>query len=240
MNKGRKPMTVLRRLAFAASIVLCALLAVTAAGSAAGIATAAGGKGGGPLPPGEYRFQTTGANAHLQGSNGTVVDIFASRNLSVFAPDAGPRSVTDETDVFVQVTTGSSFAGGCFVIPPANFSVSKDLQTAVLHTKLTSATPSCGGPPGSALPLPLSLEVTWKGRGIVSAGADENTTKCQNFKSDSQTKSLDGNAVAAATVAGLHGSGSSDSFTGVQGSAHSSDQTQEIKGVPTPACTITF
>jgi hypothetical protein len=48
-------MTVLRRLAFAASMVLCALLAVTAAGSAAGIATAAGGKGGGPLPPGEYR-----------------------------------------------------------------------------------------------------------------------------------------------------------------------------------------
>jgi len=35
-------MTVLRRLALAASIVLCALLAVTAAGSAAGIATSGG------------------------------------------------------------------------------------------------------------------------------------------------------------------------------------------------------
>lgn len=233
-------MTVLRRLAFAASIVLCALLAVTAAGSAAGIATAGGGKGGGPLPRGEYRFQTTRANAHLQGSKGSAVDIFASRNLSVFAPDAGPRSVTDETDVFVQVTTNASFGGGCFVIPTSDFSVSKDLQTAALHTRLTSATPSCGGPPGSTVPLPLTLDVTWKGNGVVSTGDDQNSSKCQNFKSDSETKSLDGNAVAAATVAGLRGSGSTDSFSGAQGSAHSSDQTQEIKGVLTPACTITF
>jgi hypothetical protein len=63
---------------------------------------------------------------------------------------------------------------------------------------------------------------------------------CQNFNSDSETKSLDGNAVATATVAGLRGSGSTDSFNGAQGSAHSSDQTQVIKGVLTPACTITF
>jgi hypothetical protein len=233
-------MTVLRRLALAASIVLCALLAVTAAGSAAGVATASGGKGGGPLPPGEYRFQTTSANAHLLGPSGSSVDIFASRNLSVFAPDAGPRSVTDETDVFVQVTTGSSFAGGCFIVPTSEFSVSKDLRTATLHTKLTSATPGCGGPPGSTVPLPLTLDVTWKGNGVVSTGSDQNSSKCQNFKSDSETKSLDGNAVATATVAGLRGSGSTDSFSGAQGSAHSSDQTQVIKGVLTPACTITF
>jgi hypothetical protein len=233
-------MTVLRRLAFAASIVLCALLAVTAAGSAAGIATAGGGKGGGPLPPGEYRFQTTRANAHLQGSNGSSVDIFASRNLSVFAPDAGPRSVTDETDVFVQMTTGSSFGGGCFIVPTSDFSVSKTLQTAALHTKLTSGTPSCGGPPGSTLPLPLTLDVTWKGIGVVSTGEDQNSSKCQRFTSDSETTSLDGNSTAAATVGGLRGSGSTDSFSGAQGSAHSSDQTQVIKGVQTPACTITF
>ena len=232
-------MTVLRRLALAASIVLCALLAVTAAGSAAGIATAGGGKGG-PLPPGEYRFQTTRANAHLLGSNGTTVDVFASRNLSVFAPDAGPRSVTDETDVFIQVTTNSSFAGGCFVVPTADFSVSKDLQTASLRTTLTSATPNCGGPPGSTVPLPLKLDVTWKGNGVVSTGEDQNNSRCQSFKSDSETKSLDGNAVAAATVAGLRGSGSTDTFSGAQGSTHSSDQTQDIKGVPTPACTITI
>jgi hypothetical protein len=233
-------MTVLRRLAFAASIVLCALLAVTAAGSAAGVATAGGGKGGGPLPPGEYRFQTTRANAHLQGSNGSSVDIFASRNLSVFAPDAGPRSVTDETDVFIQITTSSSFGGGCFVVPTSDLSVSKDLQTAALHTKLTSAKPSCGGPPGSNVPLPLTLDVTWKGNGVIGTGEDQNNSKCQNFKSDSETRSLDGNTVATATVAGLRGSGSTDSFSGAQGSAHSSDQTQVIKGVLTPACTITF
>jgi hypothetical protein len=231
-------MTVLRRLAFAASIVLCALLAVTAAGSAAAIATAGGGKGGGPLPPGEYRFQITRANAHLQGSNGSAVDVLSSRNLSVFAPNAGPRSVTDETDVFVQVTTGSSFGSGCFIVPTADFSVSKDLQTAALHAKLTSATPVCG--PGSSVPLPLTLDVTWKGSGVVSTGDDQNSTKCQNFTSDSETRSLDGNAVANAKVAGLRGSGSTDSFTGAQGSTHSSDQTQDIKGVPTPACTISF
>src|ERR1700687_3473731 len=161
-------MTVLRRLAFAASIVLCAWLAVTAAGSAAAIATAGGGKGGGPLPPGEYRFQTTRASAHLQGSKESAVDVFASRILSVFAPDAGPRSVTDETDVFVQVTTASSFGSGCFIVPTSDFSVGKDLQTAALHTKLTSATPICG--PGSGVPLPLTLEVTWKGIGVVSTG----------------------------------------------------------------------
>src|ERR1700730_10328011 len=233
-------MTVLRRLAFAASIVLCALLAVTAAGSAAGVATAAGGKGGGPLPPGEYRFQTTRASAHLQGSSGSAVDVFVTRTLSVFAPDAGARSVTDETDVFVQVTTSTSFAGGCFVVPTSDFSVGKDLQTAALHTKLISATPNCGGPPGSTVPLPLTLDVTWKGTGVVSTGSDQNSSACQNFKSDSETKSLDGNAVAAAKVAGLRGSGSTDSFSGAQGSAHSSDQKQEVKGVLTPACTITF
>lgn len=232
-------MTVLRRLAFAASIVLCALLAVTAAGSAAGIATAAGGKGGAPLPPGEYRFQTTRANAHLQGSLGTAVDVFAVRNLNVFAPDAGPRSVTDETDVFVQTPSHGSFASACFVISASDLSVSKDLQTAALHTKLTSATPSCY--PGTPnVPLPLNLDVTWKGIGVVTTGQDRNSSRCQDYKTDTTLNSLDGNATASATVGGLSGSGSTDSFSGAPGSTHTSDSTQDVKGVPTPACNILF
>jgi hypothetical protein len=182
----------------------------------------------------------------------------------VFAPDAGPRSVTDETDVFVQtpshgsfasacfvisasdlsdvfiqVTTNSSFGGGCFVVPTADFSVSKDLQTAALHTKLTSATPSCY--PGTPnVPLPLNLDVTWKGIGVVTTGQDRNSSRCQDYKTDTTLNSLDGNATASATVGGLSGSGSTDSFSGAPGSTHTSDSTQDVKGVPTPACNILF
>jgi hypothetical protein len=107
--------------------------------------------------------------------------ISVNRNVSSFQPDGGQDSVTNGTTVTLQVNTPAVTGFGCFVIDQANFTVSKDLQTAALHTTLS--TPCQGKPSGSGLPPSIRLDVTWAGNGVVGNSRNNNNFECAAFSS---------------------------------------------------------
>src|SRR6202521_6157411 len=157
-------MTLVRKIALVVSIVFCCSLALAAAVVASG-----GGFG-----PGVYAFKNKGATAAfgtLKGgppSQGFSVSV--DQGLNSFRPrdPNGPRTVVNNTIVNLSLF---------------DFSISKDLQPARVHTTLTAdevcpgsgapvtgknaAIPSGSGGGGTALPLPISLDMTWAGLGVT-------------------------------------------------------------------------
>jgi hypothetical protein len=178
-------MTLLRRLVLIVSIVvsgsLALALAATAAGTGAG--PVPGGKGGGPLGPGQYTFTDTSASATFGAptAKGGIPQfvISVNRNVSSFQPDEGQDSVTKGTTVTLQITTPAITGFGCFTIDPSNFTVSKDLQSAALHTTLS--TPCPGKPSGSGLPASITLNVTWTGNGVVGNSRHTDNFDCAGY-----------------------------------------------------------
>jgi hypothetical protein len=177
-------MTLLRRLVLIVSIVVSGSLALALAATAAGSAgPAPGGKGGGPLGPGQYTFTDTSVSAIFGAptAKGGIPQFLISvnRNVSSFQPDEGQDSVTKGTTVTLQITTPAITGFGCFTIDPSNFTVSKDLQTAALHTTLSAPCP--GKPSGSGLPPSIRLDVTWAGNGVVGASRNNNNFECADY-----------------------------------------------------------
>ena len=235
-------MSVLRRLAFAVSIVFGSSLVLAAAAIAAG----------GGLTPGDYRFTSTSANAQFGGAKGGPSDqptvfIFVNRGLNSFQPEhpKGPKTVTNSTMVLVSIFTSTSGIGGCWLINPSDFTASQDLQTAALHTTLTAtnecpgvgapvtgkgdAVPFAGG--GSGISLPITLDVTWTGLGVTSVQRDVNSFKCLSYAADGTNVMHASNATAAASVSGLTGLQPTDLAT-----VSSTDTRVDINGTPDPAC----
>jgi hypothetical protein len=176
-------MTLLRRLVLIVSIVVSGSLALALAATAAGSAGLPAGKGGGPLGPGQYTFTDTSASATFGAptAKGGIPQFLISvnRNVSSFHPDQGQDSVTKGTTVTLQITTPAITGFGCFTIDPSNFTVSKDLQTAALHTTLS--TPCPGKPSGSGLPASITLDVTWAGNGVVGTSRNNNNFECADY-----------------------------------------------------------
>jgi hypothetical protein len=180
-------MTLFRRLFLIVSIVVTGSLALAAAAAAAG--------GGGGLGAGSYTFTHTLALAQFGPSVAPNLApqfmIQVDRNHSDFRPNAGPHVVTDATTVTIQISTDAISGTGCFNIPASDFTVSNDLQSAALHTTLS--TPCAGavagstgargfaalaGGGGGGLPDSIRLDVTWNGNGIVGTTRDANNFQC--------------------------------------------------------------
>jgi hypothetical protein len=164
-------MTLFIRLFLIGSIAVTGSLALAAAVTAAG--------GGGGLPPGNYTFTHTLALAQFGPSVSPNLApqfvIQVDRNHSEFRPITGPHSVTDATTVTIQISTATINGSGCFTIPASDFTVSSDLQSAALHSTLTTPCPSGGG---GGLPDSIRLDVTWSGTGIVGITRDANSFDC--------------------------------------------------------------
>ena len=173
-------MTLLRRLVLIVSIVVSGSLALAVAATAAGGGT--GGKGG-ALGPGEYTFTDTSASATFGAptAKGGIPQFLISvdRNVSSFQPDEGQDSVTKATTVTLQVNTATITGFGCFTIDPSNFTVSKDLQKAALHTTLSTPCPGKSG--GSGLPASIRLDITWAGNGVVATSRNTNNFECAGY-----------------------------------------------------------
>lgn len=242
MRNRIRTVPLVRRLALVVSIAFCGSLALAAA------AVAAGGK----LPPGEYVFTSTSATATVglgkvgapatQGFNVSV-----NRGLNSYQPEDGNGIGTVANSTMVNVFTFSPAGGasGCFVIDPSEFTVSRNLQSASLHTTLTAAkacpgygaavtgktdvTPKAGG--GGGLPLPIKLDLTWNGFGVTSIARDRSSFECLDYSTQSTNVSHSAGAVATGTVSMLPGSFKSDA-AGVS----STDSHLEISGTPHPAC----
>ena len=172
-----------RRIFLIVSIVVTGSLALAAAALASG--------GGGGLPPGNYTFTHTLALAQFGPSVtnlGPQFMIQVDRNHSDFRPNSGPHVVTDATTVTIQISTATISSAGCFNIPASDFTVSSDLQSAALHTTLTTPCAAAtgakgfaalaGGGGGGGLPDSIRLDVTWTGNGIIGTTRDANTFQC--------------------------------------------------------------
>ena len=225
----------LRRLFFILSIVVTGSLGFAAAATAAG--SPGGGKGG-PLGPGDYAFTDTFASATFGAppAKGGLPQFFikVDRNTSSFKPEEGQDSSTKDTTVSLQVATTAINGFGCFTINPSDFTVSKDLQRAALHTTLSTPCAAKGGT-GGGLPDSIRLDITWAGNGVVATTRDKNSFTCAGY-------ALDRNAVdtnAAITAAGavslksvsLWPQSAADSAT-----LSSSDIRMHINGVEKDAC----
>lgn len=235
---------ILRRLVLVFSIVFCGSLALAAAAVAAG--------GGGGLGPGSYTFTNTSASAFFGGAKGgppqASFDVFVSHGLNSFRPDDGdgPGTVMHSTIVqFTQFDPSGAGGSGCFIIPDGDFTVSKNVQSAALHTTLTAAEtcPGTGAPVGAAskaaplagkaggLVLPIKVDVTWRGAGVVATTRDEFTFRCLDRQES-------GNNVFRDAV-GSSASGKIGSTTGLKtpvGDISSQNGTLEVQGKVIPPC----
>jgi hypothetical protein len=236
-------MSVLKRLAAVVTLAFAGSLAIAAVAIAAG----------GGLAPGDYVFTSASANAQFGTAKGGPSDqpsisVFVNRGLNSFQPEnpKGLKTVTNSTMVELSIFTSTASIGGCWVINPADFTVSKDLQRAALHTTLTAdnvcpgqGTPVTGksdavpfaGAGGGGLSLPITLSVTWSGLGVTSVERDRGTFQCLDYSVNSTNVLHSSNATSSATVSGLSGTLASD-LAGVS----STDSHVDINGTPQPAC----
>lgn len=236
-------MSVLRRLALVVSIVFGGSLALAAAAVAAG----------GGLAPGDYVFTSVGATAEFGTGKGgpsgqPSISVFVNRGLNSYQPEhpKGPNTVTNSTMVQLSIFTPTGGIGGCWVINPSDFTVSNNLQTAELHTTLTSDNecPGFGSPVtgkggvvpfasagGAGVSLPMTLDVTWTGLGATSVERDSGTFRCLSYSADSTNVLHLTGASASAKVSGFSGTSASD-LAGVS----STDSRIDINGTPPPAC----
>lgn len=232
---------VLRRLVLVFSIVFCGSLALAAAAVAAG----------GPLGPGSYTFSSTSANALFGaakgGPPGPTISVYVNHGLNSFQPEDNQGSGTVMESTMVQFSefdpNGGGFSG-CFLIDAKDFTVSTNLQSASLHTTLT--TPNCPGlgkPLGSAqpagpkpaagggLPLPIRIDLTWSGVGVVSTLNDRFTFRCLDHSEQGTNTFRDSvGGTSSGTV------GATKGLTTSVADVISQDGQLEIQGNVTPPC----
>ena len=237
-------MILIRKLALVVSIVFGGSLALAAAVVASG---------GGGLGPGSYTFTNKEAAATFGTLKGgppsqQAFNVIVDRGLNSFRPK-GPKSartVVNSTIVNLAIfDDAGNTTFGCFMINPADFSISKDLQAAKLHTTLTAdeVCPGFGSPvtgsnavtplaiSGAGLPLPITLDIAWTGLGVTSTGTDRSTTQCLDYSTQFNSTYKSSNANASGTISAVAGS-----MATTQAGVTSSDVKATIKGTPQPAC----
>jgi hypothetical protein len=238
-------MILVKKFALVVSIVFAASLALAVAVTAAA---------GGGLGAGSYSFTTKEAIATFGTPKGGPssqqgFSVIVDRGMNSFRPKdpKAPRTVVADTIVSLVIfDDAGDVTFGCFVIDPADFTVSKDLQSARLRTTLTAdeVCPGFGSPVtgtkgatpfvglgGGALPLPISLDIAWAGMGVVATGTDRSTANCLDYSTQFSSSYQSSNANASGTISAIGGS-----LTSPLASVNSSDVKATIKGTPQPAC----
>ncbi|HEX7262871.1 MAG TPA: hypothetical protein VF383_01710 [Candidatus Dormibacteraeota bacterium] len=237
-------MPLVRKIALVFSILFCGSVALAAA------AMAAGGPGPG-LPPGNYTFKTTFGNASA-GSDPTQpqISVFVSQGLNSFKPKGGgPETVQNSTMVQIFISSPTVNGSDCFVVQPSDFTFASNVQSASLHTTLTTGnictgigkpvtgssitagvTPFAGGG-GPGLPLPMTLDVTWTGLGVTGIGQDHNTFHCGSYSTNANSSTKSAGATASISVSAFK-----DTFDSSTASLFSSDTNLNVRNVPLAAC----
>lgn len=204
-NSMEKLGMILRRVVLIFSIVFSGSLALAAGAFAAG--------SGGGLAPGDYTFNSNSASALFGGAKGgppqPSINIFVNRGLNSFEPDGRPVPPTVMQSTMVQFSefdpSGASLSA-CFLVNDSDFTVSHDLQSASLHTWLSASSfcPGTGSPVGGApkpgpfggsggagIQLPIRVDVTWTGAGVVSTLHDDFTFRCLDHSESGKSTFLD-------------------------------------------------
>ena len=230
------------------------VLSIVVSGSMA-LATAVFSAGGG-FAPGQTLFSDTSANAFFGSGKGGPADgffIFVNQGLNSFEPEdsRGVATVTHSTIVQLQVF-GATSGSACYVIPDSDFVVGRNLQSASLHTTLTTANmckgkgaPAIGKsgaapiaangvlPPSAGLPASITVDVTWTGSGVTSTRRDRASFECLDYSSDSSLTLRAALSDAAGTISVL-----TPSFTTQAATVGSSDGTIDVSGSLSPTCPL--
>lgn len=227
-------MVTFRRLSLAICIVVTSSLVLAASSQAAGTPVM-GGRGGGGFPPaGNYTSTTVRASFFLSSDPFQPnLNIFVSGGPSVSKPLGGPTTTTDDLMLSFNIENVQGVSGnGCvFLTNPADFTVSSDLQTAKLHTRITDSNPGCGGVNG--LQLPLTFDVTWTGSGPIENSHGVTQFGCTGYTLETQTSDTSNNADGTVSIQNAL----TGSFSSSLGSMGIRDQTIHAQGpVPSQNC----
>jgi len=248
-------MGLLRRFSLSLGVAV-ALVSCVAVASVA----AAGGFGSGA---GRFTFTDTSAFAsYFNPNDQSSTNISVDRSLYMTRARAGgPTSTQQMTvlslSVYVPDPTDPSLppvfaADGCFVIPDADFTVSRDVQSASLDATvdesnicpgfivpINGAEPAKGGGGGGGgFTFPLTVTASWTGSGATGVQDDQGSFRCLSFVSSTHDHSV--SAFSASITASIVGvsSFSGGAADGVFGAASSSTYTDIVggTGVISPAC----
>lgn len=232
---------IVRRLVLVLSIVFCGSLALAAAAVAAG----------GGLGPGTFTFTNKSATAFFGGAKGgppqPSFSVFVSRGLNSFQPDdgSGPTVMPSTVVQFTEFDPTGSGGSACFIIPDGDFTVAQGLNSAALHTMLTAAElckgvgspvggSSKAAPPGGGgggLVLPIQVDITWTGSGVVATTTEEFSFTCLQI--EEQGSNLFRDAVGSSASGTI---GSATGLTTLSADISSQNGTLEVQGSSNAPC----
>ena len=216
--------------------------------------------GGWPPAPGTYRMTDTSASADLVGPPTTVCGLkgcgpgpsdFAfvtvDRGLHTFKP-RGDMPLVQQSgtmlNLFLETVSGTSVAG-CWIIADGDFTIAADLSSASLSTTVPGQS-NCPGTPlavsstnvvtgkgggGGGGGGPITLNLSWNYKGVVSHARDDGMLTCGSFTTVAGKDSDHASAVSQGQI-----TGASASLTSDFASIDDSSSNQVVKGAPVDAC----
>jgi hypothetical protein len=209
--------------ALATAIITAASFVTGATLISAGVSPASQGKGGGcGFGPGICTTDLSQAHGDFVPSDGTQsfdISLDVLQTTFSFRPKGGGSPFTQHATI-VTTTIFNPFEIDCFVVPDSSFVVSRDAQSASLNVTLaapqtfqgtavpltqTNGASPFGGEglcptPGTGLPLPLGLAVTWTGPGASFSTVSNAVSRCTGIETTFQFNGVSSQATGSGIV----------------------------------------
>ena len=177
--------------------------------------------------------------------------VSVDRGLHTFKPKGGAPLVQQSGTMlnFYFSTVSGTDVSGCWMIADGDFSVAKDLSSASLSTtvegesncpgaplavsstNVVTAKGGGGGGGGGGTATPVTLNLSWTYKGVVSHGHDDGMLTCGTFKTSAQQDSDHASATSQGQI-----TGASATLTSQYAYIDNSSSNQVIKGAPVDAC----
>ena len=175
--------------------------------------------------------------------------VTVDRGLHTFKPHGGEalvQQIGTMVNLFLYSPSGPSVSG-CWIIADTDFTVARDLSSASLST-IVPGQSNCPGTPlavsstnvvtgkgggggGGGGTGPITLNLSWTYKGVVSHVQDDGTFACGDFTTTSGFDSDHATAVSQGQITGASATLTSDFASIDQGSSR-----QVVKGAPVDAC----
>ena len=175
--------------------------------------------------------------------------VSVDRGLHTFKPKGG-KTLVQQTGTmlnFYYSNTSGTNVSGCWMIADADFTVAKDLSSASLVTTVAGASncpgmplsvsalnvvsPKGGGGDGGGTMTPITLNLSWTYRGVVSHSRNDGTLTCGSFKTAAKQDSDHASATSQGDV-----TGASATLTAQYAFIDNTTSNQVVKGTPVDAC----
>jgi hypothetical protein len=175
--------------------------------------------------------------------------VSVDRGRHTFKPKGG-KTLVQQTGTmlnFYYFNTSGANVSGCWMIADGDFTVAKDLSRASLVTTVQGPS-NCPGTPlsvsalnvvsakggggdGGGTMTPITLNVSWTYRGVVSHARNDGTLTCGSFKTAAKQDSDHASATSQGDV-----TGASATLTARYAYIDNTTSNQVVKGTPVDAC----